>query len=87
MPITCQFQPILMMLVSKFMVHRALSDKTFLSSVVALVAVVVVVKTQFSLGSGLMLAKCCLQMVRYARLIGNAYLFHIIIVVLMSFDC
>ena len=26
------FQPILMMLVSKFMVHRALSDKTYLSS-------------------------------------------------------
>ena len=40
-------------------------------------AVVVVVKTQFSLGSGLMLAKCCQQMVHYARLIGNAYLFHI----------
>ena len=42
-------------------------------------AVVVVVKTQFSLGSGLMLAKCCQQMARYARLIGNAYLFHIIV--------
>ena len=26
------FQPILMILVSKFMVHRALSDKTYLSS-------------------------------------------------------
>ena len=25
------FQPILMMIVSKFMVHRALSDKTYLS--------------------------------------------------------
>ena len=25
-----------------------------------------------------MLAKCCQQMVRYARLVGNAYLFHII---------
>ena len=25
------FQPILMILVSKFMVHRALSDKTYLS--------------------------------------------------------
>ena len=26
-----KFQPILMILVSKFMVHRALSDKTYLS--------------------------------------------------------
>ena len=31
MPITCPFfQPIVMILVSKFMVHRALSDKTYL---------------------------------------------------------
>ena len=47
-------------------------------SFVALVAVVVVVKTQFSLGSGLMLVKSCQQIVRYARLIGNAYYFYII---------
>ena len=29
------FQPILMILVSKFMVHRALTDKTYLSNRVA----------------------------------------------------